>query len=481
MQNIPIRSESGVRIREAFVPAEGHRLLSADYSQVELRILAHYSGDESLVEAFASGDDVHRRTAAEVAGIAPEAVTDEQRARAKAMNFGIIYGSRPSASRTSSASRRPRRRRPSTPTSRATRACAASSTRPSSRRARQGFVRTLLGRRRYLPDLASRNRALRQAAERMAVNTVIQGTAADLIKKAMVEVAAALRRGGPPAPHDPPGPRRARLRGPARGARAASRALVRERMERRARAATCPSWSRSARARTGARRTERLSGVPRGRSESEGPRRRRTGRIHGVPREIEPIQGRPTDPGGGCVPPSRRVPATDEAMRRARAGDHEAFRVLVERYQGRAYRLALRVLRDEEAARDAVQEAFVKAYTSLARFEGRSSFFTWLYRLVMNQCLDMRRRERARAAASNGRTASPLEDGALSLALDAGGAPAPSFAPPTQLARKELREQPGARVDAAARGGARDAAAARGRRALLRGDRRGAAAFRAAR
>ncbi len=88
-------------------------------------------------------------------------------------------------------------------------------------------------------------------------------------------------------------------------------------------------------------------------------------------------------------------PDDRECVRRARAGDHDAFRVLVERYQGRAYRLALRILRSEESARDAVQEAFVKAYTSLARFEERSSFFTWLYRLVTNQCIDMRRREHA--------------------------------------------------------------------------------------
>jgi DNA polymerase-1 len=196
VQNIPIRSESGVRIREAFVPAEGHRLLSADYSQVELRILAHYSGDASLVEAFASGADVHRRTAAEVAGIAPQAVSEAQRARAKAVNFGIIYGLSafglaaqlgiPSAEAQGTIDAYFARyggvRRFLDETIQQARA--------------DGFVRTLLGRRRYLPDLASRNRVLRQAAERMAVNSVIQGTAADLMKKAMVDVAAALRKAG---------------------------------------------------------------------------------------------------------------------------------------------------------------------------------------------------------------------------------------------------------------------------------------------
>ncbi len=188
VQNIPIRGAEGARIREAFIPADGRILVSADYSQVELRILAHYSGDPSLVEAFVHGDDIHRRTAAEVAGIALSDVSDEQRARAKAVNFGIIYGSSAfglaqqlgiaagEAQATIDAyfARYRGVRR------------FIDDTTESAREA--GCVRTLFGRRRYLPDLGSRNRALRQAAERMAVNTVIQGTAADLIKKAMVSV-----------------------------------------------------------------------------------------------------------------------------------------------------------------------------------------------------------------------------------------------------------------------------------------------------
>jgi DNA polymerase-1 len=188
VQNIPIRSPEGVRIREAFVSAEGHRLLSADYSQVELRILAHFSRDESLIEAFRCGEDIHQRTAAEVSGIAPERVTATERARAKAINFGIIYGSTAfgiasqlgiaQADAQSTIDAYFARYRGVRRFLDATVAAAK----------RDGFVRTLLGRRRYLPDLASRNRVLRQAAERMAVNTVIQGTAADLIKKAMVEV-----------------------------------------------------------------------------------------------------------------------------------------------------------------------------------------------------------------------------------------------------------------------------------------------------
>jgi DNA polymerase-1 len=196
VQNIPIRSETGVRIREAFVPAEGNRLVSADYSQVELRILAHFSGDESLREAFRTGEDIHRRTAAEVAGIDPGAVTDEQRARAKAVNFGIIYGlsafglagqlgiapAEAQATIDAYFERYGGVRRFLGETIERARA--------------EGYVRTLLGRRRYLPELVSRNRVLRSASERMAVNSVIQGTAADLMKKAMVDVHAALAGAG---------------------------------------------------------------------------------------------------------------------------------------------------------------------------------------------------------------------------------------------------------------------------------------------
>ena len=192
VQNIPIRSEEGVRIREAFVPAEGALLLSADYSQVELRILAHYSGDASLIEAFRAGEDIHRRTAAEVWGVTPAEVTAEQRARAKAVNFGIIYGlsSFGLANQLGIATGEAQEtidtyfaryrgvRRFIDETIAAAQG--------------DGFVSTYLGRRRQLPDLRSRNRTLRQAAERMAVNTVIQGTAADLIKAAMLSIDRAL-------------------------------------------------------------------------------------------------------------------------------------------------------------------------------------------------------------------------------------------------------------------------------------------------
>jgi len=196
VQNIPIRGSEGARIREAFVPAEGRVLLAADYSQVELRIVAHYSGDPSLIDAFKHGHDIHRRTAAEVAGIELDEVDDELRARAKAVNFGIIYGSSAfglaqqlgiaagEAQETIDAyfERYAGVRRFLDET--------------KEQAKKDGFVRTWMGRRRYLPDLSSRNRVLRQAAERMATNTVIQGTAADLIKKAMVDVDRALEAAG---------------------------------------------------------------------------------------------------------------------------------------------------------------------------------------------------------------------------------------------------------------------------------------------
>jgi DNA polymerase-1 len=196
VQNIPIRSQEGARIREMFIPADGCVLLSADYSQIELRVLAHYSGDEGLEEAFKRGDDIHRRTAAEVRGIDAEAVTDDQRARAKAINFGIIYGlsafglanqlgiAAGEAQETIDAY---------FARYRGVRKFLDGTVEEARER---GFVTTLLGRRRYLPDLRSRNRTVRMAAERMATNSVIQGTAADLIKKAMVELDRALAAEG---------------------------------------------------------------------------------------------------------------------------------------------------------------------------------------------------------------------------------------------------------------------------------------------
>jgi len=126
-----------------------------------------------------------------------------------------------------------------------------------------------------------------------------------------------------------------------------------------------------------------------------------------------------------------------EAIARARAGDHEGFRILVDRYQARAFRLARRVLRDEETARDAVQEALLKAYASLDRFEGRSSFYTWLYRLVMNQCLDLKRRDRS-GRHVDWDDGDPVEAaGALQPPPEVSGV---RFAPAADVMRKELRE-----------------------------------------
>ena len=189
VQNIPIRTELGRRIRAAFIPEPGWSFLSADYSQIELRILAHVSGEESLVEAFRRGEDIHRRTAAEVFGGDPAAVTPAQRDVAKTTNFSVIYGvtafglSRGLAMTQKQAqvyldqffARHPKVK--------------AYLERTVTEGRARGYVTTLLGRRRYLPELSSGNPNLRGFGERMATNAPIQGTAADLIKVAMVRVA----------------------------------------------------------------------------------------------------------------------------------------------------------------------------------------------------------------------------------------------------------------------------------------------------
>jgi len=189
LQNIPIRTELGRRIRAAFIPEPGWRFLAADYSQIELRILAHVSGEESLIEAFRRGEDIHRRTAAEVFGVEPARVTPEQRDVAKTTNFSVIYGvtafglSRGLAITPKQAqayldqffARHPRVK--------------AYLERTVAEGRERGYVATLLGRRRYLPELKSGNPNLRGFGERMATNAPIQGTAADLIKIAMVRVA----------------------------------------------------------------------------------------------------------------------------------------------------------------------------------------------------------------------------------------------------------------------------------------------------
>jgi DNA polymerase-1 len=196
LQNIPIRSELGRRIRQAFIPDDGWRFVAADYSQIELRILAHLSEEPALVEAFQRGEDIHTRTAAQIMGVAPEAVTSEMRRLAKVVNFGILYGlSGFGLSQAVSIGRAEAQRFiddyfASHPRVRAyiDRVVAEGRT--------QGYVTTLLGRRRYLPELGARNPTARNAAERMAANAPIQGTASDVIKLAMVRLAAALAARG---------------------------------------------------------------------------------------------------------------------------------------------------------------------------------------------------------------------------------------------------------------------------------------------
>ena len=188
LQNIPIRTPEGRRIRQAFVAPPDHVMMAADYSQIELRIMAHLSGDESLLKAFAEDRDIHQATAAEVFGIPPSKVTSDQRRAAKAINFGLIYGmsafglARQLGIERGAAQqyvdlyfqRYPGVKR------------YMDETRAMARE--QGFVETVFGRRLYLPDIRSRNNQMRQYAERSAINAPMQGTAADIIKRAMIDV-----------------------------------------------------------------------------------------------------------------------------------------------------------------------------------------------------------------------------------------------------------------------------------------------------
>jgi DNA polymerase-1 len=199
LQNIPVRRPEGRRIRQAFIAPPGHLLLAADYSQIELRIMAHLSGDESLRAAFAADTDVHQATAAEVFGVELIAVTPDQRRTAKVINFGLIYGMSPfglarnlgierGAAQTyveTYFQRYPGVKR------------FMDNTRAQARET--GYVETVFGRRLYLPDIRSGNAQLRQYAERSAINAPMQGTAADIIKRAMITVDAWCRREQAPA------------------------------------------------------------------------------------------------------------------------------------------------------------------------------------------------------------------------------------------------------------------------------------------
>ncbi|MBY0268763.1 MAG: DNA polymerase I [Burkholderiales bacterium] len=188
LQNIPIRTAEGRRIREAFIAQPGSTIVSADYSQIELRIMAHISRDESLLKAFAAGEDIHRATAAEIFGLTPQAVDNEQRRYAKVINFGLIYGmsafglARQLDIERSAAQQymdRYFQRYPGV----------AEYMRVTREQARErGYVETVFGRRLWLPEIRSSNQARRQGAERAAINAPMQGTAADLIKLAMIAV-----------------------------------------------------------------------------------------------------------------------------------------------------------------------------------------------------------------------------------------------------------------------------------------------------
>jgi DNA polymerase-1 len=199
LQNIPVRSEEGRRIRQAFVPEPGWKMVAADYSQIELRIMAHLSGDEGLLKAFSAGEDIHRATAAEVFGASLKEVTSDQRRSAKAINFGLIYGmSAFGLARQLGIERGAAQayvdlyfeRYPGV---------AAFMDRIREQAHEQGYVETLFGRRLYLPDINARNHQRRTAAERTAINAPMQGSAADIIKRAMLAVDGWIEQDGPPA------------------------------------------------------------------------------------------------------------------------------------------------------------------------------------------------------------------------------------------------------------------------------------------
>ena len=199
LQNIPVRTPEGRRIRQAFIAPEGYLILAADYSQIELRIMAHLSGDQRLLAAFAAGEDIHTATAAEVFGIPPNEVQPEQRRHAKAINFGLIYGmSAFGLARQLGIERQAAQaymdlyfqRYPGV---------RAFMERTRQQAREQGFVETLFGRRLYLPDINASNAQRRQYAERTAINAPMQGSAADIIKRAMITCDAWLCESGEPA------------------------------------------------------------------------------------------------------------------------------------------------------------------------------------------------------------------------------------------------------------------------------------------
>lgn len=188
LQNIPVRNEEGRRIRQAFIAREGFKIVAADYSQIELRIMAHLSQDKGLLDAFAQGKDIHRATASEVFGIPLEEVTSEQRRSAKAINFGLIYGmSAFGLSQQIGVERKEAQRYMDLYFERYP-GVLDYMERTRKQASEQGYVETLDGRRLYLPEINSKNAIRRKASEREAINAPMQGTAADIIKKAMIAV-----------------------------------------------------------------------------------------------------------------------------------------------------------------------------------------------------------------------------------------------------------------------------------------------------
>jgi DNA polymerase-1 len=197
LQNIPIRSEEGRRIREAFIAADGYKIVAADYSQIELRIMAHLSQDKGLLNAFANGLDVHSATAAEVFGVELEEVTSDMRRKAKAVNFGLIYGmSAFGLARQLDVPRHEAQHYIDKYFERFPGVLEYMET-TREKAAENGYVETIFGRRLHLPEINARNGARRKGAERAAINAPMQGTAADIIKKAMLTVHAWVNQQAP--------------------------------------------------------------------------------------------------------------------------------------------------------------------------------------------------------------------------------------------------------------------------------------------
>jgi DNA polymerase-1 len=194
LQNIPIRTLEGKRIRQAFIAAPGCEIVSADYSQIELRILAHLSGDKNLIDAFLSGEDIHSRTASDIFGVFPAMVNADMRRQAKVINFGILYGMS-AFGLSKELGLNPKMAQAYIDGYFAKYSGVRAYLDGILAEARgKGYVTTLLNRRRFLPEINSSNTATRQFAERTAINTPIQGTAADLIKVAMLNIHHLIRK-----------------------------------------------------------------------------------------------------------------------------------------------------------------------------------------------------------------------------------------------------------------------------------------------